>query len=226
MELVNNQRNAFWIELQFFPSTHLSVYLCLYKIKKTVYTYQDEALGMFSYAFNFYNILSNLEASNNLKTRAYNKVCPGTHSCCTPSGVFRSSFLPLSLSFMCSEVEVNTVRSQKEILIENSRFILPKGQMTPWFLANTFFIWGLTGGCPFILGCPTTSRPQRSTCTRVTTVCFCQQPLTGDTLVLMLSSLMPVWHPQSQMFCGKFNVRWTCQRAWSSNSSSNGMENI
>lgn len=50
-----------------------------------------KALDMFSYAFNFCSIKSDLKASSSLKIEP-NKVYPGTHSYCIPWGSLEVNF--------------------------------------------------------------------------------------------------------------------------------------
>lgn len=57
------------MELELFPSIHLSVYLCI-RFKRLFVPIRMKAVAMCSYAFNFCCILSDLEASSSLKTRA------------------------------------------------------------------------------------------------------------------------------------------------------------
>lgn len=60
-----------------------------------------KAIGMFPYAFNFYNITSDLEASNNSNTRATKKGASWNSQTLHVLGIVRGQFLSLSLSFVC-----------------------------------------------------------------------------------------------------------------------------
>lgn len=57
------------MELELFPSIHLSVYLCI-RFKRLFVPIRMKAVAVCSYAFNFCCILRDLEASSSLKTRA------------------------------------------------------------------------------------------------------------------------------------------------------------